>query len=380
MSMTLATLLMVGLTGGGSMDVFDIKDDNRTLYVQKVSPDGKTLLLSGDANYQSVTNAYLFNSDKLYPIRLDGPNRVNWIAVRDDGSIVGTQTWRGYEQGFIADSQGIHHLVADDAPVAATSCGPDGKIFGRQIATTQSVEEHKAPTYSRKVRWVKKAGDSWQVLMQASSQIRPELGYIHDSIEFVTDRGPLGQFWAKDMNSPLDFSNREGFLRSESLEMLPVYQSVDVQENKIGSTQRAQNFLMLSAASLTGDVIAGNSKRNLAIWKGKERQQLPKDSLPAIDIYVRSFDADGNIGVGSHYFDNPDCAIVWTSSTGVMRLTDYLKSKKIDVAPGWEPVDLRYVSSDGNMMIGSARKANGTVRPFSLNLENEPEIEFERQD
>lgn len=85
-------------------------------------------------------------------------------------------------------------------------------------------------------------------------------------------------------------------------------------------------------------------------------------------MVIRSLTASGDFGVGGHRPDQPDAAVVWTRDQGLVHLIDFLNARNIDLPEGWVPIDARYVSPDGSVVIGSARSPDHRIRPFRVTL------------
>jgi hypothetical protein len=83
---------------------------------------------------------------------------------------------------------------------------------------------------------------------------------------------------------------------------------------------------------------------------------------------LRSASDDGKLLVGNQGLTYPKVAVVWQEKEGFQTLVDFMAEKKVKPKEGWTPLMALYVSPDGSTIIGSARNAQGNVRPFRLTL------------
>lgn len=107
-----------------------------------------------------------------------------------------------------------------------------------------------------------------------------------------------------------------------------------------------------NAVTASGSTAVGYSGNVAAMWQGASVVPLTTP-LPGVrETVATSVNADGTV-VGAHIaFPTTATAGIWTSQTGIIRMSDFLASHGVDVPSG---LNLEYctgISADGNTFVG----------------------------
>jgi hypothetical protein len=134
----------------------------------------------------------------------------------------------------------------------------------------------------------------------------------------------------------------------------------------------------VTACSPDGEVVAGfgfAAVRTPIIWRNG-RRVAPLSNMKTLgQTEFSSVSAHGELVVGRIGLSEPREAIVWREKENVQSLEDFLREQKVEVPNGWTLLDAHGVNEDGSTIVGSARNAEGKVRPFRVRI---PTLESSR--
>lgn len=88
--------------------------------------------------------------------------------------------------------------------------------------------------------------------------------------------------------------------------------------------------------------------------------------------YGFSVSDDGTLVGGASGFGFQRAAVVWTPSTGMIRLTDFLAAKGITVPAGWQLNSVTAVSGDGRVIGGWGLDPDNAINSFVIELDTVP--------
>jgi uncharacterized membrane protein len=119
------------------------------------------------------------------------------------------------------------------------------------------------------------------------------------------------------------------------------------------------------AVNFDGSIIVGQSGAvgTAAMWRNGQVVDLGT-AVGWGRSRARAVNDDGSVVVGEVYSGLTIEAGVWTSTTGMILLSDYLASSGVTIPAGWTLRNCYAISGDGNTVAGFARSTTGDAQGF----------------
>jgi uncharacterized membrane protein len=194
------------------------------------------------------------------------------------------------------------------------------------------------------VRWTS------QTAMQGLGWLRP--GHFRSESNAISRDGSTVVGWSNSFGVQEAFVWREG----AGMQGLPLLPGATIPES------------VAEAVNADGTVIVGRALnaegRSRAVrWTSLGAENL--GVLPgALTSYAYAVNDDGTVIGGSCPIFPQQVAFVWTATSGMVRLSDYLSLHSVVLPPDWNLVEVYAISGDGLTFAGEARSTSGVRQGF----------------